>query len=77
MDRIEAEARQLSVPDRARLAHRLLESLDDGTAEDLREVERAWEAEIERRIAEYRAGEVKAMPAAEVLREARGRLRRR
>ncbi|MBI4500232.1 MAG: addiction module protein [Gemmatimonadetes bacterium] len=77
VDRIETEARRLSVADRARLAHRLLESLDDDTAEDPEEVDRAWQAEIERRIAAYRAGEVEAMPAAEVLREARGRLRRR
>jgi putative addiction module component (TIGR02574 family) len=40
------------------------------------EVERAWEEEIRRRLEEYRAGEVQAIPAAEVFAEARARLRR-
>lgn len=71
-ERLESEARRLSVKDRARLAHRLLESLDDAAAEDPAAVERAWEAEIERRLAEYRAGAVETVAADEVFREAAG-----
>lgn len=75
VDRVEAEALRLSARNRARLAHRLLESLDD--AEDPAEVERAWHAEIERRLAEYAAGVVDTVPASDVFREARDRLRHR
>lgn len=77
VEQLESAARRLSVRDRARLAHRLLESLDDDVAEDPAEVERAWEAEIGRRIAEFQAGAVKTVPADEVFREARDRLRQR
>lgn len=77
IERLESEARRLSVKDRARLAHRLLESLDDVAAEDPAAVERAWEAEVERRIAEYGAGTVGTVSADDVFRDARDRLRRR
>ena len=76
VDRLEAEALQLSVQDRARLAHRLLKSLDEEAVEDPAEVERAWQAEIERRIAEFENGNVTTTPSSEVFREARARLRK-
>lgn len=75
IDRVEAEALRLSARNRARLAHRLLESLDE--AEDPAEVEKAWQVEIERRLAEYTAGVVDTVPASDVFREARDRLRQR
>jgi putative addiction module component (TIGR02574 family) len=56
------------------LARRLIESLDD-EVEDPAEVERAWEAEIQRRLDEYRAGKVQTTPAADVISETRRRLR--
>lgn len=74
LERIEVEALHLPAPDRARLAHLLIESLGDQEAEDPEEVDRAWEAEIQRRLAELRAGEVQAVPAEEVLARARARL---
>ena len=74
---MEAEALQLSVQDRARLARRLLESLDENTVEDRASVELAWQIEIEHRIAEYDAGGVSPIGASDVLREARVRLRQR
>jgi putative addiction module component (TIGR02574 family) len=49
--RIEAEALQLSVEERVRLADHLLASV----AGD-REVEEAWAEEVERRLAEVEAG---------------------
>lgn len=67
LDRLEAQALELPSQDRARLAQRLLASLDDELDEDPAEVERAWEAEIEYRLAEYRAGRMESVPAAEAL----------
>lgn len=63
--------------DRARLAHRLLESLEEDEAVDADEVDRAWQAEVERRVAEFDAGGVELMPAEDVIGEARARLRRK
>ncbi len=76
LEQLEAEVLDLPAHERARLAHRLLVSLDDDLGEDPAEVERAWEEEIRRRVAEYRAGKVQPIPAAEVFAEARARLRR-
>ena len=39
--------------------------------------ERAWQVEIERRLAAYRAGEMEAVPADEALARIRARLRER
>ena len=76
LEDIEAEALDLSSKDRARLAHRLLKSLDEEPAEDPAAVRRAWEAELERRLEEYRSGEADTYPASEVFAEARERLRK-
>ncbi|MEQ9401910.1 MAG: addiction module protein [Longimicrobiales bacterium] len=58
----------LSLPagDRARLARRLIESLDQDP-----DIEAAWEKEIARRVASIEAGEAKLIPADEVFAEAR------
>jgi putative addiction module component (TIGR02574 family) len=77
LDRIEAEALELPPQERARLAHRLLDSLEAPEVEDPAEVERAWKAEIERRVAIYDAGKAELVPGEQVLREARDRLRRK
>ncbi len=67
----------MSCPARAcSFAQRLIASLDEDADEDPSEVEQAWEEEIQRRLAEYRAGMVQPIPAAEVFAEARARLRR-
>ena len=57
------QASHLPAEDRAELAGRLLESIEEPADEG---VEEAWAAEIERRIADYRAGKVKTIPWAEV-----------
>jgi putative addiction module component (TIGR02574 family) len=57
------QAAQLPETDRAELAGRLLESIEEPFDEG---VEQAWAAEIERRMAEYRAGTVKTIPWSEV-----------
>jgi putative addiction module component (TIGR02574 family) len=71
---IETDALGLPVNERARLARRLIESLDE-EIEDPAEVERAWETEIQRRLDEYRAGKAQTTPATDVFSEARRRLR--
>lgn len=76
LKQLEVEALELPVRERAQLAQRLLASLDEYTAEDPAEVERAWELEIQRRLAEYRTGQVQTIPATDVFAEARARLRR-
>lgn len=67
----ELEAAALSLPrgERARLAERLLASLDEEG-----EVEEAWRDEVRRRLEAYRKGEMEAVPANKVLEEARDRL---
>ena len=57
------KASELPADERAELAGRLLESIEESTDEG---VEESWAAEIERRMAEYRAGRVKTIPWSEV-----------
>lgn len=75
LEHLEVEALDLPASERARLAQRLLASLDDGEAEDPREVDRAWEEEIRLRLKAYHAGNVQTIPASEVLAKARASLR--
>jgi len=58
--------------DRARLADELLASLD-GLPEE--EVERLWADEAERRLEEFRAGRISAVPAEKVAQKARRLIR--
>ena len=74
-ERIEAEALKLPASERAALAHRLIASLDEGGDDDPTDVELAWEEEIQRRLDEYRRGEVQTIPSADVFAKARALLR--
>ena len=67
----ELEAAVLSLPkdERARLAERLIASLDEDP-----EIEAAWAAEIRRRLDAIDRGEVDMIPAEDVLAEARRRV---
>jgi len=60
--------RALNPQDRERLVDQLLESLNEPAATQL---DATWEAEIQRRLAEYDRGEVVAIDAAEVFAKAR------
>ena len=62
----------LSLPEseRAEIAASLIESLDSGTDDD---VDAAWAAEIQRRIASIDHGEVKLIPWTDVMIELRDR----
>ena len=69
---IEAEALKLDPRARARLAEKLLESLETLSDE---ENERLWAEEAERRDADWDASPGMARSAADALREARAKLR--
>ena len=64
--KLEEQAQELSPKDRARLALRLIESLDQGMDEDADEL---WLDEAERRLADYDAGRTEARSADEVFDE--------
>jgi putative addiction module component (TIGR02574 family) len=69
---IEKNALQLSAEDRARLAVRLLSSLEE-TTESPEEIEKLWIAEAERRFQELRDGVVRGIPAPDVFAELRNK----
>ena len=76
LKQLEAEVLDLPLEERAHLAHRLILSLDAGMDDDPEEVERAWEDEIRRRVAEVEAGTADLVPAEQVFAELRARKRR-
>ena len=67
---LEAEALKLTAAERARLAERLIASLDEDA-----EIEEAWAIEVERRIAEIESGSVQLISAAEALSQAHAALK--
>lgn len=75
LEQLESEALNLPATDRAKLAQRLLKSLDGGEPEDQNELNRAWQEEIRRRLDAYHAGKVQTIPASEVIAKAKARLR--
>ena len=62
------QGRALPPSERERVVDGLLESLNTPAVEAL---DRSWEAEIQRRLAEYDRGEVQAIDADEVFAKAR------
>lgn len=68
-EEIEAEVLQLSATERARLAERLVASLEPGLAEDPRAIETAWLEEANRRYGMFVRGESNATPAEQVFDE--------
>ncbi len=73
LEKLESEALDLPVTERARLAKLLIASLDEEPLDDPAEVEKAWEKEIYHRLEQIRSGKAKLIPAEDVL----GELRRR
>lgn len=68
LEKLETEAMKLGLEARARLAERLILSLDaPSQAENLQ----LWVEEAERRLKELREGEIDEVPAEEVFRRAR------
>jgi putative addiction module component (TIGR02574 family) len=70
-DDLEVELLKLPAEERAEIAHRLIESLEDSEAGDF---EAEWIEEAERRYAAYRAGVTVGRPGEEVFRQAKSRL---
>jgi putative addiction module component (TIGR02574 family) len=68
---IENEVMQWAPADRISLAERLLESVNDFTAED---IDHAWRKEVARRVGEVESGTVAGIPSDEVFAEARKKL---
>lgn len=63
---IETEALSLPREDRTRLVMHLLESIEERTDADPRQVEHAWLTEADRRYQAYLRGEEQAIPAEDV-----------
>lgn len=61
------KALALSTQERGLLIDHLIESLDEGPAEE--GVEEAWDEEIKRRVDDIRSGKAKMIPGEQVLRE--------
>lgn len=72
IDELETEALKLDPKSRARLAEKLLASLDDLSEE---ENARIWVAEAARRLAAWDENAGDGQPADDVFREARARLK--
>jgi putative addiction module component (TIGR02574 family) len=69
---LESQALKLPRRERARLAQRLISSLEQEVDAD---AERLWLAEAERRLAELKSGKVAAIPVDKVMKKARSALR--
>jgi putative addiction module component (TIGR02574 family) len=69
---LESKALRLPRKERARLAQRLISSLDREANAD---VEALWLQEAERRLAELKSGKIAGIPAKKVIRKARSTLR--
>jgi putative addiction module component (TIGR02574 family) len=69
---LESKALKLPRKNRARLAQRLISSLDQETDVD---TEKLWREEAERRLAELKSGKVIGIPAERVIRKARSAIR--
>ena len=70
LETLEAEALKLTAGERAAFAQLLLASLDEDA-----EIEDAWAAEIERRIADVESGAVQVIPISEALAQVRAALK--
>jgi putative addiction module component (TIGR02574 family) len=70
VEELEAQALRLAPDERVRLADRLLASLSADP-----EVDDAWAAEIERRLAELDSGQAEAVPLEEAIARARAAIR--
>ena len=72
---LETELMALPEPERARLAHELIASLDKHIEQDEAKVEAAWLEEVKRRDAEIERGEAKLISADEAMRRVRDTLK--
>lgn len=73
LEKVRVEALNLSEPDRAELAQQLVASLDGPPDSD---VEKSWDAEILRRLAQIDAGTARLIDREEFSRRMRARINR-
>jgi len=74
LEELENQALKLSPKERGELIHRLIVSLD-GEPEDTPEaIAKAWDEEIDRRVADMEAGRTKWIPADEVMSRLRAKV---
>lgn len=66
VEKMTKDALSLPLKDRAKLAHKLITSLDEHVESD---VNNAWEAEINRRVKDIKNGIAKGKPAVQILSE--------
>ena len=66
LEKMTKDALSLPLKDRAKLAHKLITSLDEHVDSD---VNNAWETEINRRVRDIKNGIAKGKPAVQILSE--------
>ena len=71
---LENQALQLSPPERGKLIHRLIVSLDGEPTESPEAIAKAWDEEIARRVADMEAGRTQWIPADEVMARLRAKI---
>lgn len=74
LEKLETEALQLSLPEREKLIHRLIVSLEGKPKESPEAIAKAWDEEIARRVADMEAGRTQWIPADEVMTRLRAKL---
>jgi len=67
LEELENQALQLSLPERSKLIHRLIVSLDGEPTESPEAIAKAWDEENARRVADMEAGRTQWIPAEEVM----------
>ena len=72
---VEVQALQLPPQQRSELIHSLIASLDGPMEDSPEAIAKAWEEEIDRRIADMDAGRTKWVPGDEALARIRARIR--
>jgi putative addiction module component (TIGR02574 family) len=73
LEKVAEDALNLPPADRVALTRILIQALDGESAEDVEEVEAAWQAEAEKRLDEVLSGHVKTIPAEEVFAKLRAK----
>lgn len=74
LEELENQALQLSPPDRGKLIHRLIVSLEGESKESPEAIAKAWDEEITRRVADMEAGRTQWIPADEVMTRLRAKI---
>jgi len=73
LEELENQALQLSPPERSKLIHRLIVSLDGEPTESPEAIAKTWDEEIARRVADMEAGRTQWIPAEEAMTQLRAK----